>query len=52
MDIRTNPTRPILFVWIFGSFLISAKEIRVSREGLFAVVLKRTDMRINVYVYV
>ena len=35
MDIRTNPTRPIPFVWIFGSFFICAKEIRVSWEGLF-----------------
>ena len=35
MDIRTNSTRPSQFVWIFGSFLFSPKEIRVSREGLF-----------------
>ena len=35
MEVPTNPTRPSQFVWIFGSFFISADEIRVSREGLF-----------------
>jgi hypothetical protein len=35
MEVPTNPTRPSQFVWIFGSFFISANEIRVSREGLF-----------------
>jgi hypothetical protein len=35
MEVPTNPTRPSAFVWICGSFLISANEIRVSREGFF-----------------
>ena len=39
MDIRTNPTRliPFKFVWIFGSFLISAKEIRVPKTSTLVV---------------
>ena len=35
MEVPTNPTRESAFVWICGSFLISANEIRVSREGFF-----------------
>ena len=29
MEVPTNPTRESAFVWICGSFLISANEIRV-----------------------
>ena len=32
MEVPTNPTRQSAFVWICGSFFISANEIRVSRE--------------------
>ena len=35
MEVPTNPTRESAFVWICGSFLISANEIRVSREDFF-----------------
>jgi outer membrane receptor for Fe3+-dicitrate len=42
MEVPTNPTRESAFVWICGSFLISANEIRVSREDFFGSVLKRT----------
>ena len=31
----TNPTRESAFVWICGSFLISANETRISREDFF-----------------
>ena len=30
-----NPTRQSAFVWIYGSFFISANEIRVSQECFF-----------------
>jgi hypothetical protein len=32
MEVPTNPTRESAFVWICGSFLISANEIRISRS--------------------
>ena len=32
MEVPTNPTRQSTFVWICGSFFISANEIRVSGE--------------------
>ena len=35
MEVPTNPTRESAFVWICGSFLISANEIRISREDFF-----------------
>jgi hypothetical protein len=35
MEVPTNPTRQSAFVWICGSFFISANEIRVSREDFF-----------------
>ena len=35
MEVPTNPTRQSAFVWIYGSFFISANEIRVSREDFF-----------------
>ena len=45
MEVPTNPTRQSAFVWIYGSFFISANEIRVSLEGFFCTaVLKRTDI--------
>ena len=35
MEVPTNPTRQRAFVWICGSFVISANEIRISREDIF-----------------
>ena len=35
MEVPTNPTRQSAFVWICDSFLISANEIRISREDFF-----------------
>ena len=35
MEVPTNPTRESAFVWICGSFLISANQIRISREDFF-----------------
>ena len=56
MEVPTNPTRQSAFVWIFGSFFISANEIRVSREGFFCTGTEThgyaiDDERTCVYAY-
>ena len=51
MEVPTNPTHQSAFVWICGSFFISANEIRVSREGFLCTQHARWVCVTNVRIY-